>query len=73
MDIYSHILPGLQEEAALWFEDALEGIKVSMSTPVVRERNVGSLAFGDKYKVEFEAGRGVRVVYGAALEKRSRL
>ncbi len=36
-------------------------------------KNVGNFAFGEGFGVEFKVRRGVRVVDGAALEKRSPL
>jgi hypothetical protein len=50
-----------------------EGLQEASHEPEaeVLDKNVGKLATGLGFKVKFEAGRGVRVVHGAALEKRS--
>ncbi len=56
-------MPGLQEAAARRFDEGLEG-----APNEVPQENVGNLAFEGGFKVEFEAGRGVRVVYGDGLE-----
>jgi len=68
LDIYSHLLPGMDEAAARRFE---EGLQVAADD--ISIENVAKLACKGGFKVEFEARRGVRVVYGAALEKRSPL
>ena len=39
----------------------------------VPQQNVGKIASKGGFEVEFEDRRGVRVVHGAALEKRSSL
>ncbi len=72
LDIYSHVLPGLQEAAARRFDEGLESALTEAQVAEVLGQNVGKFAFGGGFSVEFEARRGVRVVYGAALEKRSR-
>ena len=65
LDIYSHVLPGLQEAATHRFDESLEG------TPnEIPQENVGKIAMRCGFAVEFEAGRGVRVVYGDGLENR---
>ncbi len=65
-DIYSHLLPGMDEAAARKFEEGLQGAPAEVSA-----ENVAKLAQEGGFEVEFEARRGVRVVDGAALEKRS--
>lgn len=57
LDIYSHIVPSLQEAAARRFEEGLEGAAVE-----VHHENVGKFVLRGCFGVEFEAGRGVRVV-----------
>ena len=65
LDIYSHVLPGLQEPVARRFDEGLEGTQNEVS-----QENVGKIAIRYGFAVEFEAGRGVRVVYGDGLENR---
>jgi hypothetical protein len=57
LDIYFHIVPGLQEAAARRFEEGIED-----ATTEVRQENVGKFVLRGYFGVEFEAGRGVRVV-----------
>ena len=69
LDIYSHIVPSLQQVAARKIDEDLEGALAEDQTEVHQE-NVGNLALNDYFEVEFEARRGVRVVYGDGLENR---
>ena len=62
LDIYSHVLPGLQEAAARHFDESFEH--------EVHQKNVGKVAQEGGFKVEFISGRGVRAVYGDGLENR---
>ncbi len=71
LDIYSHVLPGLQEATARRFDEGLENALTEAQVAEVLEKNVGKIALGGGFEVEFISRRGVRVVYGAALEKRS--
>jgi len=73
LDIYSHVTPGLQEAAARRFDEGLESPLTEAQVTEVLEKNGGKLVSGGGFGVEFEARRGVRVVHGAALEKRSPL
>ena len=73
MDIYSHTWPDLQEAAAQRFDEGLESTLTEAQVAEVLEKNVGKIALRLGFEVEFEARRGVRVVHGAALEKRSPL
>jgi hypothetical protein len=56
----------MDEAAARRFEEGLQTAADDVST-----ENVAKLAQEGGFEVEFEFRRGVRVVYGAALEKRS--
>ena len=73
MGIYSHVLPSLQEAAACRFEEELESALTEAQVAEVLEKNVGKVAHRGGFEVKSEARRGVRVVHGAALEKRSPL
>ncbi len=73
LDIYSHVLPGLQEAAARRFDEGLESALTEAQVAEVLKKNVGKVAFRGGSGVIFRLGRGVRVVDGAALEKRSPL
>ena len=64
-------MPGLQEAAALRFDEGLKNALTEPQVTEVLEKNVGKVAFRGDFGVEFKARRGVRVVHGAALEKRS--
>ena len=44
LDIYSHVLPGLQEAAARRFEEGLKGVLPKKRASGVAERNVGKIA-----------------------------
>jgi len=68
LDIYSYVLPGLQEAAARQFEEGLQGASSESQVIEVPDKNVGKIALRNSFRVKFESRRGVRVVYGAALE-----
>ena len=70
LDIYSHVLPGLQEAAARLFEEGLQYISPGFQAIEVLDENVGKLDLSGGFGIKFEAGRGDRGAYGAALEKR---
>ncbi len=73
LDIYSHVLPGLQEAAARQLEEGLQGVSPETQANGVTRQNVGTLALRAGFGVESEARRGDREADGAALEKRSPL
>ena len=49
---------------------SLESAPNEKQSTEVHQRNVGNFALRGHFGVEFEAGRGVRVVYGDGLENR---
>ncbi len=63
------MVPSLQEAAARRFEEGLESAPTKEQTEV-HQKNVGNFALRGCSEVEFEARRGVRVVYGDGLENR---
>jgi len=62
LDIYFHVVPGLQEAAARRFEEGLEGALTGEQSPKVQQKNVGNFALRDRFGLKFKARRGVRVV-----------
>ena len=56
MDIYSHVLPGLQEAAARRFDEGLENTLTEAQVAEVLEKNVGKVALRSCFKVKFKAG-----------------
>jgi len=53
LDIYSHVLPGLQEAAARRFDEGLENALTEAQVAEVLEKNVGKFASGGGFEVEF--------------------
>ena len=62
LDIYSRVVPGLQETAARRFEEGLEGALTGEQATRVQQKNVGNFALRACLGLEFKARRGVRVV-----------
>ena len=60
LDIYSHVVPSLQQAAARKIDEGLEGAPTEEHTEV-HQKTVSDLALRGYSRVEFEAGRGVRV------------
>ena len=52
------------------FEDGLQNRPLELPAGVTRQQDAGHFAPGAGFGVEFEAGRGVRAVYGGGLENR---
>ena len=53
LDIYSHVLPGLQEVAVRRFGEGRQEVPVEMAANAVRRQNVGSLDMKRGFEVEF--------------------
>lgn len=51
LDIYSHVLPGLQEAAARRFEEGLQSVSPASQAAEVLQENVGNIALRRGFKV----------------------